>query len=174
MALRVLHAVDMTEGLDTCSRIQYRRAVYASEGDSFAGIAPTAALLLLGLSLLISPASALAALLLLAWLPVLLVLTTEKRDLLRDDIESLPSGAVVRLVFTGLNPALDVDLPAFAEELRTLLGLLIPHRHIVPLGPVLLLAALVGPALTRCNAKIANRSPGLRAPHLWVSPQVSD
>jgi hypothetical protein len=126
------------------------------------------------LSLLISPASALAALLLLAWLPVLLVLTTEKRDLLRDDIESLPSGAVVCLVFPGLNAALNVDASALGEVLTTEFGLVIPHRDIVPLGSVFLLATFVRPALTRCNAKIANRSTGLGASHLWVSPQVSD
>jgi len=61
-------------------------------------------------------------------------------------------GSPVRFPLASLQLAFDVDLLTFRQVLTTDLGELLPGNDVVPLGALLLIAALVLPGLIGCEA----------------------
>src|SRR5262249_11352856 len=75
---------------------------------------------------------------------------------------------------TRLELALHVNGAPLREVLGAVLGLVAPHRHAVPLGPLLPLPALVLEDLGRGDAQVAEGATRRRVLELRIRPQVSN
>src|SRR5690606_34906717 len=98
----------------------------------------------------------------------------EEADVVGDDLGGVALVAV--LVFPGarLDAPLDVGLAPLAQVLATQLAELSPGDDAVPLGALLLLPALVGPALARRQTELAHRVAARDVAQLGIGAEVSD
>src|SRR5581483_34609 len=92
-----------------------------------------------------------------------------------DDLHRLPLGAVLRLPFAPLEPAVDRDRAALREVLRAVLALVPPDRDV---EVVRLLGPLAGRAVLAARvdgeAEAADRRAARRVPQLGVAREVAD
>src|SRR6202034_3444937 len=75
---------------------------------------------------------------------------------------------------SGLQAAFDVNLAALLQILARNLGQALPEHHIVPLGAVLPLAALVLEALVGGDGDLSHGRALRRVFDLWIFPKISD
>src|SRR5579862_8061478 len=99
----------------------------------------------------------------------------EELHAVRDDLDRLALGPVLRFPFAPLEPSVDRDRPALGEVLRTALALVAPDRDV---EVVRLLGPLAGRAVLAPrvdgDAEAADCRAARRVPQLGVPRQVPD
>src|SRR5262249_36892954 len=98
----------------------------------------------------------------------------EKAHVARDDLGDVALVAVLVVVAAIGDAAFDVHLAAFREVLTAGLGLFAPDDDVVPLGLLLALTLLIGPALSRRDRELGDRAPARRETHVRVASQIAD
>src|ERR1700690_2356951 len=91
---------------------------------------------------------------------------TEEAHVARDDLGDVLLVAVLVVVAAVGDAALDIDLAALGEILTAGLSLLAPDDDVVPLGLLLLLALLIGPALGGGDGELRDRPAARGEAHL--------
>src|ERR1700719_5205295 len=99
----------------------------------------------------------------------------EHLQLVTEDLGRVARVALLVLPLAGAQAPLDVDLRALAQVFTGDFGQPAKERDPVPLGTLLLLAALlVAPALARRDAQIRHRGAGGHGARLWIRAQVAN
>src|SRR4051795_12633686 len=98
----------------------------------------------------------------------------QELDAVGDDLHGLPlAGAVGRLPFAPVEPAVDADRPSFREVLRATLGLVAEDGDVEVVRLVDPGTRFVAPAAVDCHPQAANRRTAGGMPQLGVLRQVA-